>query len=360
MIASMMRVACLAVALAIFCTSAEAVVIGKAVTPLISQEMNVSSFAIGVPASHNLGTAPIATSGRWVNFSTTGNFEDVFGYAARAGGFEPVENTVEPNPTVDFFDDTLNGFPADEVGVITGGDGTEGSTDFDNFFGVSDTTNNDNGNSATAEYTATWAFDITGSTTGLSVSIDMAAMGDFEAPPADKYDFSYSYDGVNFTPLFTTGLIDTAFTPLVSGSFVGQIDQSVVVAVNDPITMNGTPLDNTFQTLSADLATATSGTLTLKLAAITNGGSEVFAFRNITVNAEEGTPGLIGDYNNDNVVDAADYTVWRDGGSPDDTIAGYNAWAGNYGATATSVSIPEPTAALLAMIALAGLVSRRA
>lgn len=73
--------------------------------------------------------------------------------------------------------------------------------------------------------------------------------------------------------------------------------------------------------------------------------------------------GLAGDFNSDGAVDAADYTVWRDGGSPDDTQAGYDAWAGNYGATAapaTSVSIPEPTAALLAMIALAGLASRRA
>ncbi len=71
---------------------------------------------------------------------------------------------------------------------------------------------------------------------------------------------------------------------------------------------------------------------------------------------------LPGDYNNDGRVDAADYTVWRDGGSPDSTQAGYDTWASNYGAVASpaaaapgAASIPEPSglgvAALAAVIA---------
>jgi hypothetical protein len=61
-------------------------------------------------------------------------------------------------------------------------------------------------------------------------------------------------------------------------------------------------------------------------------------------------PDLDGDYNSDGVVDAADYTVWRDGGSPDSTQAGYDLWANNYGATAGGSAlqaVPEPMGVML-------------
>ena len=72
--------------------------------------------------------------------------------------------------------------------------------------------------------------------------------------------------------------------------------------------------------------------------------------------AIQGPPILEGDYNSDGVVDAADYTVWRDGGSPDSTQAGYLRWRANFGATqettngAKNVAAPEPGA--LSMIVL--------
>lgn len=82
-----------------------------------------------------------------------------------------------------------------------------------------------------------------------------------------------------------------------------------------------------------------------------------------------------GDYNNDGIVNAADYTVYRDKvGQPGGTLvndpaggvvgaAQYTQWANNYGATAPpaslSLSVPEPTALLLASIAAAGFLSRR-
>lgn len=69
---------------------------------------------------------------------------------------------------------------------------------------------------------------------------------------------------------------------------------------------------------------------------------------------------LPGDYNGDGSVDAADYVVWRKnpgafGGDP----AGYNTWRMNFGAPdgAASVlgasAVPEPTAAILAVLAIA-------
>ncbi|MEN1678844.1 MAG: hypothetical protein AAGJ46_04585 [Planctomycetota bacterium] len=71
---------------------------------------------------------------------------------------------------------------------------------------------------------------------------------------------------------------------------------------------------------------------------------------------------LAGDYNSDGMVDAADYTVWRDGFGTEFTLSDYDVWANNFGATApgASTSIPEPAVSLLAGVAIAaGCCSRR-
>ncbi|MEN1679440.1 MAG: PEP-CTERM sorting domain-containing protein [Planctomycetota bacterium] len=75
---------------------------------------------------------------------------------------------------------------------------------------------------------------------------------------------------------------------------------------------------------------------------------------------------LAGDYNNDGVVDAADYTVWRDtlgeevnprfGGADGDgsgviDLADYELWAQNFGQTATGfASVPEPATGVGLMV----------
>ncbi|CAD7694869.1 unnamed protein product [Ostreobium quekettii] len=73
--------------------------------------------------------------------------------------------------------------------------------------------------------------------------------------------------------------------------------------------------------------------------------------------------GLAGDYNSDGKVDAADYTVWRDGDSPDSSQAGYQLWRDNYGATSAAPTAagtaPEPTAALLGAIGCSLFIGRR-
>lgn len=74
---------------------------------------------------------------------------------------------------------------------------------------------------------------------------------------------------------------------------------------------------------------------------------------------------VVGDYNGNGTVDAPDYAVWRDGGSPDDTIAGYNLWKSRFGATSgagAGVAVPEPSTLLLmllGLIAACGAVRRR-
>ena len=84
--------------------------------------------------------------------------------------------------------------------------------------------------------------------------------------------------------------------------------------------------------------------------------------------------GLLGDYNDDSVVDAADYTVWRDnlGSSvtlPNDSTPGtvteadYTVWKTNYGLaaapTTTSAAAPEPSSVSLVLLALGALAGRR-
>jgi hypothetical protein len=89
---------------------------------------------------------------------------------------------------------------------------------------------------------------------------------------------------------------------------------------------------------------------------------------------------LPGDYNGNGVVDAADYTVWRDnlgaaaGTLPNDTDSGmiglaqYDSWKENFGAAAwvggsrwaSSVPVPEPESWLLFLgLAAVGLLARR-
>lgn len=64
-------------------------------------------------------------------------------------------------------------------------------------------------------------------------------------------------------------------------------------------------------------------------------------------------PALAGDFNGDGVVDAADYTTWRDDAQP---AGDYQLWSQRFGDTLSSpsqtASIPEPIAAVLVVTAL--------
>jgi hypothetical protein len=82
--------------------------------------------------------------------------------------------------------------------------------------------------------------------------------------------------------------------------------------------------------------------------------------------------GVPGDYNGNGVVDMADYVLWRNGGPLQNEVAttgsvtpeDYTEWRARFGNTAGSGSalsgsaaVPEPSAALLAVVALCGLVT---
>ena len=67
---------------------------------------------------------------------------------------------------------------------------------------------------------------------------------------------------------------------------------------------------------------------------------------------------LPGDFNHDDVVDAADYTVWRDGLGSQYTLADYDDWKSHFGQNAGSgtgsggsVAVPEPASLILVFAA---------
>jgi hypothetical protein len=64
--------------------------------------------------------------------------------------------------------------------------------------------------------------------------------------------------------------------------------------------------------------------------------------------------GLPGDFSGDGVVDAADYTVWRDGLGDIYTQSDYDAWAGNFGAAiaADATTVPESATGLLVALSV--------
>ncbi len=99
---------------------------------------------------------------------------------------------------------------------------------------------------------------------------------------------------------------------------------------------------------------------TLDAAALTDIGWEI--------NATPPQPS--GDFNGNGVVDAADYVLWRNGGplqndpSPGLQAADYNFWRSRFGATSGSAAgiaavVPEPSTLLVAIAALATVVTHR-
>jgi uncharacterized protein (TIGR03382 family) len=186
-------------------------------------------------------------------------------FVSPGDGFQVYQRGVTPSIPFSLLDDTNTGFPADALGIVN-------STKLDRWFGINDLNNGDN---PTGQGTATWVFDIT-NYESLSVQIDMAAMGDFEATAGifDFYNWSYSIDGGLAQALFTSTIredLDLNYT----------MENGTVINLPDPMEMNGTLLSNVFQTLSANLV-GTGNLLTLTLNA-QGDSEEPYAFDNIVV-----------------------------------------------------------------------------
>jgi len=189
-------------------------------------------------------------------------------FGSAADGFNKFQRGVSATIPFAVTDDSAGSFPPDTLGIIKTGN-------TDEFFGIVDT---NNGDTAGRDVVATWVFDISGAS-DLGLSIDMGAMGDFEASPTtgDFFNWSYSIDG---------GAAQTAFQSSVdeAATQTYTMESGTPVTLNDPMLVNGSLLTNDLTTYSAAL-TGTGSQLTLILTSNTDSGSEAIAFQNLIIRA---------------------------------------------------------------------------
>ena len=190
-------------------------------------------------------------------------FEGAF--VSPGDGFQKYQRGVSSTIPFSVLDDSLSIFTADSLGIID-------ENNLDTFFGSTDTLNNDN---PSGDVLATWEFDISGGDQ-LGVSIDMGAMGDFEA--GDIFTWSASIDGGPEQVLFSGSADeDASLTYSLSGGAAFTLD--------DPMLVDGVPLTNVLTPFRSGIAGA-GERLLLTLRANTDGGSEAFAFQNLVVFAD--------------------------------------------------------------------------
>ncbi|MFK8051396.1 MAG: hypothetical protein AB8F65_00370 [Woeseiaceae bacterium] len=182
-------------------------------------------------------------------------------FASAGDGFQIYQRGVSPSIPFSVLDDSLMTFTGDSLGIVD-------DTNLDQFFGATDTQNGDN----SGPVSAVWVFDITGATE-LGLSIAMGAMGDFESN--DSFTWTYSIDGGADAVAFA-GTTDEA------ASLDYTLAGGGVFTLNDPMTLDGTPLSNVLTAFETALS-GEGAELTLTLTLQTDGGSEAMAFQNIQV-----------------------------------------------------------------------------
>ena len=193
-------------------------------------------------------------------------------FSSAGDGFQIYQRGVSPTIPFSLADDSISIFPTDSLGIVD-------ETDDVPFFGATDTVN---GDTAGIPVSATWVFSIAGAT-DLGLSIDFAAMGDFES--SDTFVVTYQIDG---------GDVLTAFEVAIDESIAQDytLASGTMVTLNDPATLQGELLDNNFATFATAIA-GTGDELTVTLTVRTDGGSEAFALRNIAVEAGASTSDVV-------------------------------------------------------------------
>lgn len=222
-----------------------AAALGLAATAVIAEEMLIAGD-MNDSSSSNL-------------ISYTNPYTDAF--SSLGDGFQKYQRNVSASIPFDILDDSLFTFTRDTQGVID-------DNNLNEFFGFVDTDNNDN----SGPVKATWTFNIAGETE-LGLSIDIGAMGDFEA--SDKFQLTVSIDGGSEQLLISSSVDE-------SGSHDYTLAGGAVKSLNDPMYANGTLLTNVLTTLRAAIQ-GTGNQLKVTLTAESNGGGEAVVLQNLKI-----------------------------------------------------------------------------
>jgi hypothetical protein len=273
-------------------------------------------------------------------------------------GFGRYQVGVSATIPFDLLDQTTSGSPSDTFGIVNPQAKTDG------WFGVIDTL--EAGENDTGACEATWQFNISGKTS-LAASIDMGAVGDFEAG-SDTYNWTYAIDGGAFQPLFTSSVNEAGAKTytFANGNMATHQDPLLMAAVAG----SPTELSNMLQTFTSAIVGA-GNVLTLRLQANTNGQDEGYVFDNIVITGLVSF--LASDFDKDGSVDSDDLAAWRSGfgiasGATkaqgdadydgDVDSADLLVWQRQLGApqpgVAVAAAVPEPAAGIVAFGAALG------
>lgn len=209
-------------------------------------------------------------------------------FASAGDGFGIFQRGVSTPISFTLLDDSAGSFAADTLGIVRTGDTAP-------FFGITDNVNGDSLGNDVASFT----FDTSSLVGPVTVSFDLAAMGDFEdgifssnifgaepgsAGTADEFSISASFDG--------GAAVEIGAAVVLAGPDNAEITQTYTlesgteVTLNDPLAFAASSsaevlLNNAFQTFSVTLAT-TGSALTINLDAFIDGG-EAIALQNLVI-----------------------------------------------------------------------------
>jgi hypothetical protein len=174
-----------------------------------------------------------------------------------------------------------------------------------------------------------WEINFTGPG---SITVDSAGINVYRQ---DENSIWTGGDPVSYQDLWAAGI-------LKANGLTGKMGVTWGDSMDNPITLQQADFDTFFS------VTGTPGMDNYKLTSLIEGLAAV---------------GVTGDYNNNGVVDAADYVLWRDGGTlQNDPTPGvqpgdYNVWRANFGKTASpgaalSAAVPEPATGLMLLMGM--------
>lgn len=172
----------------------------------------------------------------------------------------------------------------------------------------------------------------------------------------ESVGFDLAVDGGTLSPGLSVGALEVdGDLSLDSGALEIELAASMqdTVAVSGVASLGGSleiVLRDGFAPTSGAWEVLTADSIVGDFASVTPGFSTFTIGDTLWVSL-----GLAGDFNEDGVVDAADYTAWRDGLGTQFTAVDYDIWAANYGRSAGgSTTVPEPAALVAIVLSLVG------